>query len=67
MRFFLIFFILKAQQYEQQPQQAQPQPQSAPQEAAPPSQTKSLLGVAFSPANEVSQVKYTSEGFKYNF
>lgn len=31
------------------------------------SQANNLLGVKFSPSNEVSHVKYTSDGLNYNF
>lgn len=56
----------------QQQQQQQFQPQYASQQInqeakAQPQQQSNLLRVAYSPSNEVSQVKYTSNGLNYNF
>lgn len=57
---------------QQQQYQAQSQPQYASQQInqeakAQPQQQSNLLRVAYSPSNEVSQVKYTSNGLNYNF
>lgn len=53
-------------QQVQQPQQSKTQYNQYHQ-AEPTANTNNLLGVAFSPSNEVSQVKYTSAGLNYNF
>uniref|UniRef100_A0A182N8I1 DUF4794 domain-containing protein n=1 Tax=Anopheles dirus TaxID=7168 RepID=A0A182N8I1_9DIPT len=47
--------------YQQQQQQQQQQAEGDAATAA------KLIGVAFSPSNEVSQVKFSSGGLKYNF
>uniref|UniRef100_A0A182VH30 Uncharacterized protein n=1 Tax=Anopheles merus TaxID=30066 RepID=A0A182VH30_ANOME len=66
------------QQQQQQQQYAAPQPnkyatftsfgaQPTAQDATVYAGNNQLIGVAFSPSNEVSQVKFSSAGLKYNF
>jgi len=68
--------VQQQQQYSnlqlQQPQQVLSSPKASHlseqyQQAEQPSNTNAVLGVAFSPSNEVSQVKYSSAGLNYNF
>lgn len=48
-----------ASQYQQEPQTYKQFEQQAP--------ANNLLGHKYSPSNEVSHVKYTSDGLNYNF
>uniref|UniRef100_A0A182U0I8 Uncharacterized protein n=1 Tax=Anopheles melas TaxID=34690 RepID=A0A182U0I8_9DIPT len=57
-------------QYQQQQPSYSVRGQQAPQpgtETDASSNAAKLIGVAFSPSNEVSQVKFSSAGLKYNF
>lgn len=54
-------------QAQYQPQQQQQQFQPMEQQQQQPINSNKLMGVGFSPANEVSQVKFTSQGLNYNF
>nr|XP_029711286.1 putative uncharacterized protein DDB_G0271606 [Aedes albopictus] len=57
------------QQYDASQQQQQQQQQQQDPSAATDAQAthNKLIGVAFSPSNEVSQVKFNGNGLKYNF
>ncbi|KFB41874.1 AGAP013067-PA-like protein [Anopheles sinensis] len=67
---------LQEQQQQQQQQgvgvqyqrgQGAPYSQAPASGEADPAAPNKLIGVAFSPSNEVSQVKFSSNGLKYNF
>lgn len=61
--------LLQQQAQQQQYLREQEQPQAAQEQYQPQQQlpAKNLLGVNYSPSNEVSHVKYTSSGLNYNF